>query len=186
MERPARHATCCFSGYRPEKMPPTLPDHPSIPAPLYDPLCDAIRAAHQQGCTHFLSGMSRGFDLWAAQAVLLLRRELPLHLVCILPCGGQSMGWETPWRAVHDTVCTQADAVYKLAPQYYAGCFHARNRFLADVSARLICYFDGHSGGTKYTVRYATAAGLAIDNLADAQLTFATLLNAPQAAGATC
>ena len=63
-----------------------------------------------------------------------------------------------------------ADKVYALSRSYHAGCFAARNRFMVDASSRLICYYDGRSGGTAQTVHMAEQSGLKIVNLADGQL----------------
>ncbi len=175
MKQPARKNTCCFSGYRPEKISSALTDCTEIPDHLQQPLCDAIYAAYQDGYTHFLTGMSRGFDLWAAQAVLQLQQNLPLRLLCILPFSAQASNWPHAWQQVYHKVCMHADQVFTMSPQYYAGCYHARNRFLADASSHLICYYDGRSGGTRYTVQYAAANGLTMQNLADTQLSFYSL-----------
>lgn len=172
MAFPIRTQTCCFSGYRPEKMPSDGHWDASIPDALYEPLLRAVRSAMDAGYTDFITGMSRGFDLWAAQAVLLLRREAPVKLICALPFPEQESHWEEEWRALHALVRARADAVCVVSPAYHAGCFQARNRFMVDCAGRLICYFDGQHGGTAYTVHRAAARGLHIDNLADGQLTF--------------
>ena len=74
-----RGCTCCFSGYRIEKMPFSAHD------PQAQTLCRAleqtIRRAAAQGYTRFLSGMSTGFDLWAAEAVLRVRADTPVSLL---------------------------------------------------------------------------------------------------------
>ena len=38
---------------------------------------------------------------------------------------------------------------------------------MVDHSARVICVFDGKSGGTKNTLDYAVACGVAVVNAAD-------------------
>ena len=75
-----RGETCCFSGYRIEKMPFRTDDSPAASA-LREALDRAIRHAAGQGYTRFLSGMSTGFDLWAAEAVLRTRAQLPVQLL---------------------------------------------------------------------------------------------------------
>ena len=64
-----RPVTCCFSGYRIEKMPFRNEDCPAA-RELFAALDAAVAEAAADGCTRFLSGMSTGFDLWAAEAVL--------------------------------------------------------------------------------------------------------------------
>ena len=162
---PDTQTTCCFSGYRPEKF-----DHAAPPAELPHLLDRAVADAAGEGFTTFLTGMSRGFDLLAAEAVLRARAHTPLRLFCCLPYERQAAEWEPEWRARHTRVLLAADHTYCLSPAYRMGCYHARNRFMVDASARLICWFDGAPGGTAYTVEYARAKGLAIVNLADRQL----------------
>lgn len=163
--------SCCFSGYRPEKMALAGAVDAAIPDAIYLPLLTAVRRAHEAGCTRFISGMSRGFDLWAAQAVILLRHECSdVTLHCAVPYDGQEARWETHWRELHRAVLQRADSAVILAQRYAPECFHVRNRYMVDASARLICYYDGQPGGTAYTVRYAEKRGLVIENLADGQL----------------
>ena len=163
-------AACCFSGYRPEKF------HNSGISPeegydrMYTLLERAIHDAADAGCTCFLTGMSRGFDLWAAEAVLRARQKRPLKLFCCLPYERQSADWEPVWRALHTRVLLAADHTYCLSPSYYPGCYHERNRFMVDAASRLICWYDGAPGGTAYTLDYARKKGLTIVNLADRQL----------------
>ena len=57
-------------------------------------------------------------------------------------------------------------AAFCLEEEYSRGIFYARNRFLVDSSALLICFYGGKPGGTKYTVDYAALKGLDIINLA--------------------
>lgn len=76
-----RPVTCCFSGYRIEKMPFRNEDCPAA-RELFAALDAAVAEAAADGCTRFLSGMSTGFDLWAAEAVLRARRTPGAAAVC--------------------------------------------------------------------------------------------------------
>ena len=55
-----RPVTCCFSGYRIEKMPFRNEDCPAA-RELFAALDAAVAEAAADGCTRFLSGMSSGF-----------------------------------------------------------------------------------------------------------------------------
>ena len=68
MQDPRSH-TCCFSGYRPEKMPFRTNDPDAVQA-LEAALDRAVEHAVSQGYHTFLSGMAAGFDIWAAEAVI--------------------------------------------------------------------------------------------------------------------
>ena len=71
MQDPRSH-TCCFSGYRPEKMPFRTYDPDAVQA-LEAALDRAVEHAVSQGYHTFLSGMAAGFDIWAAEAVIRAR-----------------------------------------------------------------------------------------------------------------
>ena len=62
--------TCCFTGHRPEKLKRNETQ-------VKEALEMAIEAAVSRGFTHFISGMARGVDLWAAQLVLELKKQNP-------------------------------------------------------------------------------------------------------------
>lgn len=163
-----RDTTCCFSGYRVEKMPFAAND-PRVDA-LIVALDRAIADAAAQGYTVFFSGMSTGFDLWAAEAVLRARETLPVQLFCAIPFDRQADRYPSEWKRRFNHCLLAADRVFALSRDYYAGCYAARNRFMVDASSLLICYFDGKPGGTAQTIRMAKQSGLRIVNLADEQL----------------
>ena len=161
-----RSQVCCFSGYRPEKFNLSPDEFGSIMQELEI----AVRNAAADGYRLFVSGMSRGFDLWAAETVLKLRKELPIQLLCAVPFDGQSAGWEPAWQALHRRVLLEADLVQSLSREYTPDCYFVRNRFMVQGCSRLICWYDGRSGGTEFTVRCAKRNGLELVNLADRQL----------------
>ena len=165
-----RSKTCCFSGYRIEKMPFSANDTAAADA-LCATLDRAVERAALQGYTRFLSGMSTGFALWAAQAVLRARAHFPVELLCAVPFDRQADQYPAIWKRSFNQCLLAADRVYALSRQYYPGCYAARNRFMVDASSLLICYFSGQPGGTAQTVRMAEQAGLRIVNLAERQMT---------------
>ena len=160
-----RNVTCCFSGYRIEKMSVRADDLHAV-QPLEDALDHAVSLAAARGYTRFFSGMSTGFDLWAAEAVLRARKQLPVQLLCAVPFDQQAERYPVEWKRRFNHCLLAADQVYALSRQYYVGCYAARNRFMIDASSLLICYYDGRPGGTAQTVRMAQRDGLAIINLA--------------------
>ena len=60
-----------------------------------------------------------------------------------------------------------ASEIITLAAKYHPQAYHDRNRYMADHSSRLICYYDGKKGGTHFTVKYAEERRLAIINVAE-------------------
>ena len=168
-----KSSICCFSGYRPEKMPPDLPEGSPAFAELLQRLRQYIPRASRAGYRHFLSGMSRGFDLWAAEAVLELQEQgCAIDLWAAVAYPGMEQYWEPEWQQRYHAVLSHAAKVFPVSGKYARECYTLRDRFLVEQSSRCICFFDGTPGGTAYTVQYARRSGLAIDNLADQQVSF--------------
>ena len=83
-----RKHRCCFTRHRSEK--PKQPE-----SEIRIALEKEIRTAVDGGFTVFISGMTRGVDVWAAEIVLQLRDEgEPLKLVCASPYEGFELGWK--------------------------------------------------------------------------------------------
>ncbi len=161
----SRAKTCCFSGYRIEKMPFHEDDYAAVSA-LRASLAQSISDAAAHGYTCFISGMSTGFDLWAAETVLQLREQLSIELVCAVPYDDHAARFPLYWRRLFNKCLLSADKVYALSHHYFNGCFAARNRFMVEASSLLICYHDGQPGGTAQTIHMAEQKGLAFINLA--------------------
>lgn len=156
-----KRRTCCFTGHRPEKIPQEMI------APLQYQLAEAIEQAVADGYCRFISGMSRGFDFWAAQIVLSMKEQYPqIELEAALPCVGQERAWIIPQQEEFQTLLNQADIQTCLSQVYTKGCMHARNRYMVDSSSLLIAFYNGDkTGGTAYTCRYASTQGIQIVNL---------------------
>ena len=139
--------TACFTGHR--ELP--TDDLPEISKRLEDTLVKLI----EQGYRYFGAGGALGFDTLAAQVVLRLRERYPqIRLILVLPCLNQTRGWP------------QADIVTYTSEHYFQGCMQKRNRHLVDNSSVCICYLTKPTGGTAYTVNYASEHGLTIINIA--------------------
>lgn len=160
--------TACFSGYRPEKF-----DFPLIRVyPEYIQLLKSIRqaviASIDDGYEHFLVGMAAGFDLIAASVFFELKDAtlIPenIRLTAVLPFAGHRP--TQGWLEIHRAVLEEADEIITVTKKYSIRAFPARNKFMVDHSSRLICYYNGLSGGTASTVRYAARKGLEIVNVA--------------------
>ena len=74
-----RQYRCAFTGHRPEKV---VGSEGKIIVELRKEILKAI----DDGYRVFLTGMSRGVDLWAADIVIELRRyNKDLKLMCVIP-----------------------------------------------------------------------------------------------------
>lgn len=111
------------------------------------------------GAKNFYCGMALGFDLAAAEKALALKKEYDIRLIACLPCGGQEEPYPKGAKARYAEILKSCDEVITLAPEYYDGCMHRRNRFMVERCDALVCYLRKRGGGTDYTVKYAESCG---------------------------
>lgn len=122
-----------------------------------------IRAAIGDGFQTFISGMSRGVDIWAAEIVLGLRSEgRKIRLVCAVPYPGFETRWNAEWQEQYRHILNKADWVEYICPKYSPNCFQARNEWMVNHAARMIAVYNGMGGGTQNTLKYAESQGLSI------------------------
>ena len=86
--------------------------------------------------------------------------------ILVLPCKMQTRGWKHEDIDEYNRIMKAADKVVYTSQDYYNGCMHKRNRHLVDNSSRCICFLTEKTGGTFYTVNYASEHGLTIFNIA--------------------
>lgn len=156
-----KEKTCCFSGHRPERLDEKQIEH------IKKALSIEIESAIRSGYEVFISGMARGFDMWAAQAVLAFKCIHPhIKLKCIIPCEEQADFWNTEDVRKYFFILGKCDEIITVAKHYTSDCMFKRNRYMADNSSFLICAYDGtNKGGTAYTVKYANRMGVKIINI---------------------
>lgn len=151
--------TCCFTGHR--KIP--LDQLESVTKRLRD----VVIASIKDGYLYFGAGGALGFDTLAAQTVLDLKKDYPqIKLILVLPCKTQTRGWNQEDIEEYNRIMKTADKVVYTSQDYYNGCMHKRNRHLVDNRSRCICFLTEKTGGTFYTVNYASEHGLMIINTA--------------------
>ena len=155
--------TCCFSGHR---FGGFNFHHSTLGQTLTEALDKAVLAAINDGSAVFLTGMAMGFDILAAERVLLHQKSFrDIKLAAILPFKNQAQKYPRDWRRRFEDVLIAANEVIILNERYFPGCYHGRNRYLIENSRRLICYFSGKKSGTGHTYGLAQKAGLDIINL---------------------
>ena len=152
-----RKKACCFTGHR------------MVSAADADVLRTALREEitrlAAQGVTEFYAGGARGFDMLAEEAVLEMRKSLPVQLHLILPCQDQDARWPQSLRLRFDGIKKAADTVQYITEAYDESCMRLRNDALVNAAAYCICYMQRERGGTVYTVKRARRAGLEIIHL---------------------
>ena len=144
-----RIATCCFTGHRPEKL--------NAPEEFVKrKLKDAIEDAFSDGFTDYITGMARGVDIWAAEAVLELKKEFShIKLICAVPFDGFEIGWEIEWQERYYQILQDADEVHYISDRYFSGIYQIRNEWMIDHASMVIAGYTGVTGGTRNTLEYA-------------------------------
>ena len=160
-----RYISLAFTGYRTEKLP-FSPDEENI-GKLKEKLSVIIGEQSKLGVKYYMTGMCRGSDLIAADAVLSLREKLGIELWCAVPFEGHRNTIPADELGLYDKVLSRADGVVVLhkgavSGHDYGRLYNERNRFMIGHCDGLIAICPGHDiipGGTKNTVEMARAAG---------------------------
>lgn len=165
-----KNLACCFTGYRPNKFPFEFEGRSEEYAAFEAALTEAIFSLPKENCFTFYTGMAMGFDILAAEIVLLLKEknDCVVNLICVLPFKDQTNGWSEEWKQRYQNVLEKADQVILLSENYYKGCYFKRNYFMVDKSDYVLTFYDGQSGGTAATLKYAAKENKKIVNLATA------------------
>ncbi len=161
------NCSCCFTGYRPEKFPFPLERENTEFIKFENSLFEQVLSLAEQGCRIFYCGMAMGFDIISAETVLAVKNAFsePLKLICVLPFKNQNYNFSADWKERYNNVLSCADETVILAEKYHNGCYQKRNIYMVDNSDYVITWFDGRSGGTENTIRYARKIGRQIFNI---------------------
>lgn len=161
-----REPCCTFTGHRSQKLP--WGDNEADPRcrELKQRLADTIEAVWSAGFHHFICGMAEGADLYFCEAVLALREEHPeVRLEAAIPFAGQAEHWPRAQRERYQRLLEQCDTRTVLREEYSRECMMERNRYMVDHADILIACYDGQSGGTLNTMRYALKKNVQILHL---------------------
>ena len=162
------HLACCFTGYRPEKYKFDIDGDSSDATVLKVKPARYVNELISKGVTEFYCGCARGFDIFAAEAVLEAKKYHPTtKLISVMPFRDMNRGWEPGWTDRLMRVLDQSDDVIVIADGYRRGVYDIRNRYMVDHSEYVITYFDGAVGGTRNTLDYAKRKNRVVVNLAD-------------------
>ena len=136
--------TCAFTGHR------TL-EKDFEPAKLWDELENLIL----QGVEIFYNGMAIGFDMLAAEAILMLKKKYPqIKLITCIPFYGQEKYYTDTDKARYARILKDTDEQVVLSDSYTKDAPLKRDRYMADRADVLMAYLKKEKGGTAYTVRY--------------------------------
>ncbi|MDR2420900.1 MAG: DUF1273 domain-containing protein [Oscillospiraceae bacterium] len=159
--------TCCFSGYRPEKLPWGEREDDERCRELKRRLFHVAEALYVSGRRRFICGMARGCDMYFCEAALSLRDiNGDVAVEAALPFAEQAERWKAAWRERYFKLLSLCDIETHISPEYTRDCMERRNRYMVDSSSVIITVFDGRFGGTMYTRGYAFRRGLEIIDIA--------------------
>lgn len=151
--------TCTFTGHRPERL--ELPEEQ-----VKEWLKEQIERAADEGYTDFITGMQRGVDLWAAEAVLkLIDKDRQIRLIAACAFRGMEENLDLDWKDRYYYVLSRSELVYYISDQPDRRAYLARNHWMVDRASRLIAVYTGAPGGTKETMEYARKKKLDIVSL---------------------
>lgn len=118
-------------------------------------LLTEIETLIQNGVTTFYNGMAMGFDLLAAECVLLFKKKHPyLRLIACVPCYGQERYFSEEDKARYIHLLKVADETVVLSEKYFQGCMQVRDQYMVDRADTLLAYCKKETGGAAYTVKY--------------------------------
>lgn len=175
-EAELRKHRCCFTGHKPEHL------DGATPYMVKRYLNKAINQALADGYVTFLTGMSRGADLWAAEMILQKRFDMKrddIKLIAVVPFKGCDKEWSEDWKRLYNAVIDEADIVKYMKPAYSSAVYRMVSEHIVDHSNRIIAYYNQKTGSTEQTIRYAHNRGLEIA-LPDTGTTLWAITNAFQ------
>lgn len=161
----SKHATCCFTGHRPQKFTFGLDEESEDCILLKLKLLAQIQEMRKKGVTTFLTGMAMGVDIWAAELILELKAGLPqedIRLIAVIPHEGQANKWSVDYRNRYFNILSHVEDTVLISSDYTKSCIFERNRYMVDHSAHMIAVYKGQPGRTQRVVDYAIRKGLGI------------------------
>ena len=161
MDSSMRDITCSFTGHRPGKLPWGNDEKDPRALELKEKLKDYIRLlAERKGVKRFISGMAPGTDMYAAEAVIELKKELEgISLECAVPDGDFTGALSPSEKIRYCRIISGCDSVLFVCDPPAPDSDLVRDRYLADSAKYIIAVYSGEQGGTAYTVNYAKGRG---------------------------
>lgn len=158
---------CCFTGYRPSKLPFDVYKLNKEYTEFENLLVEKILETVDIGCNTFYTGMAMGFDIIAAETVLLVRKlyKTEIKLVCVVPFKEQTDTFSEFWKNKYKSIIADSDEQIVLSDKYFKGSYQVRNKYMVDNCDFVLTWFDGKTGGTKNTIDYAIKKGRKVINI---------------------
>ena len=153
--------TICFTGPRCQKLPWGFNENDNRCLKMKEIIKKEIEKSISLGYKVFISGMAIGFDMICAEIVLNLKEIYPkIKLFCAIACKGQEKVWNKNLQERYKNILKKADTVTYLYNYYTKDCMLNRNMFMVNNSSKVIAFYNGLGGGTKFTIDYAKKLGI--------------------------
>ena len=104
---------------------------------------ESIKKLYDQGFTTFLSSVTNGFDLIAAEATLKHKKEhLDITLIVAVPYVGQEASFNNSEKSRYKAICELADKVIFTASNNHENITYIHQQYLLTNCSQLICCYD--------------------------------------------
>ncbi len=159
--------TAAFSGYRHDKLRVSIDNSDALHT-LKLSIAKSLEELYNKGIRRFITGGAIGFDTMAAIEIVELRNtHSDVEHIIAAPFAGQELRYSPKDQIKYHDNIASADIVHYISKEYHKSAYHERNRYMLQNASILVCYYDGQSGGTMYTVNHALNLGLEIINLCE-------------------
>ena len=143
----------CVTGHRPSGLPWGYNENDPRLSALQNRMRETLLRCVSGGVTHCITGMAQGVDTWFAELVLAYCPGVAL--TAAVPFAGQEKRWPAADQRQYHSILDRCTQVRVLAPWYNPRALLFRNEWMVDHSGQVMAVWDGSSGGTAHTVRYA-------------------------------
>lgn len=156
-----KEQTCCFTGHR------------NVPVDKQKEIVARtgakVRERISEGYQCFVVGGAVGYDTLAAELLFHLRdvEHMGIRVILAYPFDGYTAPWNEEQKATYARLLPLYDERICVAAAASRGAYLQRDRYMVDASSACIAYCTRQTGGTAYTVRYATKKGVPVINVAE-------------------
>lgn len=156
-----------FTGHRKERILQGCGNNFQTLGQIRDVVVNQVIELYGQGYNVFYTGMANGFDMIAAEAVLMVKERYgDITLVAAIPFRKQPLWFDAEDQLLYHRLLKKTDRVVMLSENYYKGCYIRRDEYMVSKADAVIAYWDlVRKGGTFYTVNKAIEAGKPVINI---------------------
>lgn len=151
--------TCCFTGHRPNKFPWGYDESDPRCIHYKQQLRDIIVNLYKDGINWFIVGGAVGFDTWAAEIIIDLKKEhKDIILEVAIPCRTQDSLWPKKSKDRYKNIIDNAQKLTIISHEYTDSCMQQRNEYMLKKSSVVVAgIIEGVRGGTFNTIKKARA-----------------------------